>query len=69
MIAVLLGKCLHLHVEWNLVFRLDDFRKRNKSIHKFLSHHLFDDVLVVIVAQRPTQFVVVHILFVLTNAP
>ena len=56
-------------MEWNLVLCLDDFGKRNEPIHKLLSHHFFDDVLVVIVAQCTAQFVVVHVLFILADAP
>ena len=68
-IAVLLSERLHLHVERDLVFRLDYLRERDEPVHKLLSHHLLDDSLLVVVPQRSAQFVVVHVLFVLADAP
>lgn len=60
---------LHLDVERNLVFRLDDLRKGDEAVDELLSKHLLDNVLVIIVAQSTAQLVVVHVVLVLSQAP
>ena len=41
----------------------------DKPVHVSLSGYLVDDVLVVVVAETPAQFVVVHLGLVLPRAP
>ena len=69
MIAQFLSQILHLHFEWNLVLCFHNFRKGDKLVHKFLAHDFLDDVLVIIVSQSTTQFIIVHVVLVFTEAP
>lgn len=66
---VSLLKRLHLDAKGNFVFCFGDFGKRNEAVDELLSHDLLDDVLVVVIAQRPRQFVVVHVVLVFPQTP
>lgn len=56
-------------MERNFVFRFNNLWKRHKFVHKLLSHHFFDDVFVVVVAQRSAELVVVHVELVFAQSP
>ena len=63
------GHGLHLNMEGHFVLHFDYLRECHESIDELLSQHLFDDVLVVIVSEGATQFVVVHVVLILSEAP
>lgn len=48
---------------------LQDIRERDELVHKLLPNDFLDDVLVVVVSQRPAQLVVVHVCLVLAETP
>lgn len=60
---------LHFNVKRDFVLGFDDLGEGNETIDEFLSQDLLDNVLVVIITQRSTQFVVVHVVFVLSQTP
>lgn len=60
---------LHLDVERNLVLHLHDLGEGDEAVDELLAEHLLDDVLVVVVAERAAQLVVVHVVLVLPQAP
>lgn len=45
------------------------FGELHEFVDEFLAHHLLDDILVVIIAQRAAQFVIVHVRLVLAETP
>jgi len=56
-------------VKWNLVLHLDNFWKGYKSIYKFLSQDFLDDILIVIISESTAEFVVIHVMLILTKPP
>ena len=67
--SVSLLEALHLDAEGDFVLGLGDFGEGHEPVHEFLAHDLLDDVLVVVIAQSTREFVVVHIVLVLAQAP
>ena len=53
----------------NLILHLDNLRESHESIDKLLSQNFLDDVLVVIVSKSSWQLVVIHVVFILPEAP
>lgn len=59
----------HFHMERDFVFSLNDFGEGNEAVHELLTEDFPDDVLVVIVPESSGQFVIVHVVLVLAEAP
>ena len=68
-VTKLLSKGLHLYFERYLVFSLNDLWEGHKLVDKLLAHHFLDNVLVVVISEGTTEFVVVHVVFVLAQSP